>query len=446
MTIGERIKSLFGPRTKTNRTDLTPLSMGSASAGVWIDEESALTIGAVFSAVRILSEDIASLPLHLYDQAGGGRRKATNRPEYRLLHSKPNSYQTAYDFREALIARALLRGNGFAEIERNALGAPIALHIIDGDVQIRSTQDGPVYQIGGQVLQSGSVLHVKAFSTDGISGRSVIRLAREAIGLASATEQYGAAFFGNSATPGGVLETDKSFKDPEAIRRLRESWEGRHRGPQNAGGVAILEDGLKFHQIGIPPEDAQFLETRKFQVSDIARWFRIPAHMLGDLSDATFSNIEHQALEYVKHTLRPWLVRLEQAFTSQLIPDQLQGDLYFEHNVEGLLRADIESRYNAYAVGRQWGWLSANDIRQKENMEPIDGGYGYLVPLNMQELGDVETVDDRAKRAEIAGVLVRAGYDPQEAARIAGIDPIEHTGLYPVTVQREAREDVGGGE
>lgn len=388
-----RIEASLGPRTAKEISSPVHYIPVTTTAGVYVSEEKALNVSAVFSAVRILSEDIASLPLHLYFKDGDARRRAEWRPEYRLLHVRPNWYQTAFELRESLMASLLLRGHAFAEIERNARREPIALHFIE-PTRVTVKQDLQSRRLYFEVDQVGrleweDVFYLRAFSTDGIHGRGIVTQARESIGLTAATERFGADYFGNGANPGGVLETEKKLTNPDAIERLRESWNQRHQG--RAGGVAVLEDGMTYRQIGIPPEDSQFLETRKFQVNEIARWFRIPPHKLGDLERATFSNIEEQSLEYVKDTLRPWMVRIEQAASQQLLPEAVQESYYFEHMTDALLRGDIESRYNAYAVGRQNGWLSANEIRKKENMNPIPDGDQYLLPLNMVEAGQEES-------------------------------------------------------
>jgi HK97 family phage portal protein len=389
----QRVYGSLGPETKREITAPAHYIPVSTTAGVFVSEEKALNVSAVFSAVRMLSEDIASLPLRLYYRDGDdSRRRAVWRREYRLLNSRPNWYQSAFELRQALVASMLLQGKAFAEIERNAQREPIALHFIE-PTRVEVKQDLRNRRLYFNVdhagrLEQEDILYLRAFSTDGIHGRGVVTHARESIGLTAATERFGADYFGNGANPGGVLETDKQIRDPEALERLRESWNARHQG--RAGGIAVLEDGMTYRQIGIPPEDSQFLETRKFQVTEIARWFRIPPHKLGDLERATFSNIEEQSMEYVRDTLRPWLVRIEQALQMQMLTEGMQDSFYFEHNTDALLRGDIESRYNAYAIGRQNGWLSANDIRKRENMNPIPDGDQYLLPLNMVEAGQEE--------------------------------------------------------
>lgn len=379
----------LGPKTAKEPTAPIVYVPTGTKSGILVSEEQALGISAVFSATRILSEDIASLPLHMYFIDGDTRRRAVWRPEYVLLNSRPNNYQTAFELRETIVASLLLRGKALCEIERNLNGDPIGLHFVEPDrYQVRLDVQGRrlYFTIDSkQRLEQEDVLYFRAFSTDGINGRGIITLARESIGLTAATERFGANFFGNGATPGGVLEYPGKVKDEAMLKRLREGWNQRH---QRNGGIAILEDGMKYEKIGIPPEDSQFLETRKFQVNEIARWFRIPPHMLGDLERATFSNIEEQSLEYVKHTLRPWLVRIEQGLRSQLLPFGAQGAYYFEHMVDGLLRGDIKGRFEAYALALQNGWLSINEVRKKENMNPVDGGDAHRYPLNTGEVGE----------------------------------------------------------
>ena len=228
------------------------------------------------------------------------------------------------------------------------------------------------------------ILHVKGMSLNGVEGVSPITYAREAIGLGLAAEDFGSRFFANDARPGIVLEHPGALSD-QAYKKLKKSWADKHGGLANKHKVAILEEGMKIHEIGIPPEDAQFLETRKFQVNEIARIFRIPPHMIGDLERSTFSNIEQQSLEFVIHTVRPWLVRWEQALNISLLPGEYRQKYFIEFLVDGLLRGDIKSRYEAYSIGRQNGWLSADDIRELENMNPLpdDMGKIYLIPLNM---------------------------------------------------------------
>lgn len=368
------------------------------AAGVSVTPERAMTLGAVSACVRLIAESIASLPLHVYRMDGTRRQKVTGTPEYRLLHDEPNEIMTSFVLRETMAAHLLLWGNAYAMIVRNGGGEPVALLPIhprvvtvrkqpNGQMAYSFTLNSGTSATKSYTLNQADVIHVPGLSFDGISGMSPIRYAAESIGLALAAEQFGASFFGNGSIPAGTITVPERLS-PQQASDLRQSWQGTYGGPGNSNKTAVLFAGAKFERISMPPEEAQFIETRKYQVSDIARWYRVPPHMIGDLERATFSNIEHQALEFVQHTLRPWLVRFEQEINRKLFPSTSNGTpsgTYVEFNVDGLLRGDIKARGDYYIRGRQWGWLSANDIREKENMDPIEGGDVYLTPMNMTD-------------------------------------------------------------
>lgn len=350
-----------------------------------------MQVSAVFACVRIIAETVASLPLNVYErQADGGKVRAPTHPLYAVLHSVGNDEMTAFGVRELLQTHLCLYGNGFAEIEYDAAGRIRGLWPIRPDrVTPFRTEDGPIaYKVvlpNGQqiILPKDRIFSIVGFGGDGIKGASVLQMARESIALSIATEKYGAKFFGNGARPGGVLEHPATMSQ-DAQDRLRGSWNEMHSGLDRAHRIAILEEGMTYKSIGLPPEDSQFLQTRKFQIGEIARIFRVPPHMIGDLERATFSNIEHQSIEFVVHCIRPWLVRWEQSIQQQLFTERDKSRYFAEFNVDGLLRGDIKSRYEAYAIGRQNGWLSANMILKMENMDPIGAeGDIYLVPLNM---------------------------------------------------------------
>ena len=367
-------------------------------AGVDVSEESALTFSAVYGCVRILAESAASLPLKVYRRAGA-RGKATARQHWAwsLLHDAPNPEMTAVVWRELGMVHVLTWGNAYSRIEWAGNGAARAVWPIHPSrVTVRRSAAGAVfYEVrpdpttdppGGHpaILEPADMLHVPALGWNGLVGLSPVRLAREAVGLGQAAEAFGSGFFGNGARPGGVLSVNQAL-DPKARAKIAEAWEAAHQGVERAGRVAVLGLGASFTATTIPPEDAQFLETRRFQVGEIARIFRVPPHMLADLERATFSNVEHLGLEFVMHSLRPWLVRWEQELNRKLFGTAGTAGLYCEHAVDGLLRGDQASRFNAYAVGRQWGWLSADDVRAFENLPPLADGAGsvYLQPLNM---------------------------------------------------------------
>ncbi|NDD52962.1 phage portal protein [bacterium] len=362
-------------------------------ANIRIDEQTAMTCSAVYASVRLLSETIGSLPLVVYERQMDGKRRADDNAVYRVLHDTPNPFMSAMVFRETMMCHVLLWGNAYAEIIVDGLGVPQALYLVEpwrvkpeirrGElvyvVRVGVSEDGRVQQ--ERVISSADMLHIPGLGFNGLVGQSVIGWAKETIAVSIAADRFGSSFFGKSARPSGVLQHPGQLDD-EGARRLRDSWQTTYGGSGNVGKVAVLEEGMTFNPISIPPEDAQFLETRQFQVTEIARWFRVPPHMIGDLSRATFSNIEHQGIDFVVHSVRPWLVRLEQEFNRKLFT---QGPFFCEHLVDGLLRGDIASRYNAYAIGRNWGWLSADDVRRMENLNPLPDGQGesYLIPTNM---------------------------------------------------------------
>ena len=399
------IFSTFRSRDKpVNRTAGSSFSfyMGGSSSGKSVTERSAMQMTAVYACVRILSEAIAGLPLHLYRYTdNGGKEKAVDHPLYLLMHDEPNPEMSSFVFRETLMTHLLLWGNAYAQIIRNGKGEIVALYplmpnkmAVDRDefghiiYKYSRSDDEAIKSEQSVILTPYDVLHIPGLGFDGLVGYSPIAMSKNAIGMAIACEEYGAKFFSNGAAPGGVLEHPGTIKDPE---RLRESWNRTFGGSRNSNKVAVLEEGLKFTPISISPNEAQFLETRKFQINEIARIFRIPPHMVGDLEKSSFSNIEQQSLEFVKYTLDPWVIRWEQSMYRTLLMSEEKGKYFFKFNVDGLLRGDYQSRMNGYAVGRQNGWMSANDIRELENLDRIsteDGGDLYLVNGNMMKLTD----------------------------------------------------------
>ena len=397
---------LFRSRDKPqNRTTGSAYSFffGSSSAGKRVNERSAMQMTAVYSCVRILAEAVAGLPLHLYRyKEDGGKEKGIDHPLYLLLHDEPNPEMSSFVFRETLMTHLLLWGNAYAQIIRNGKGEVIALYplmpnrmVVDRDTKGRlyyqyttSTEDAPTMKGVTVNLPPSDVLHIPGLGFDGLVGYSPIAMAKNAIGMAIACEEYGAKFFANGAAPGGVLEHPGTIKDPQ---RVRESWQSTFGGSGNSNKIAVLEEGMKYTPIGISPEQAQFLETRKFQVNEIARIFRVPPHMVGDLEKSSFSNIEQQSLEFVKYTLDPWVIRWEQSIMRALLSPEEKTQYFVKFNVEGLLRGDYQSRMNGYAIGRQNGWMSANDIRELENLDRIpaeEGGDLYLINGNMLPLKD----------------------------------------------------------
>ena len=404
------IKSLFGfgqardkPVDKAADAGYSFL-FGSTTSGKPVNERTAMQTTAVYACVRILAEAVASLPLHVYEyQDDGGKKLVHDHPLYYLLHDEPNPEMTSFVFRETLMSHLLIWGNAYAQIIRDGAGRVLGLYPLLPDkmdvqrddkgniyyVYSRNSDENPMFKEYGNIrLKAEDVLHIPGLGFDGLIGYSPIAMAKNAVGMTLACEEYGASFFANGANPGGVLEHPGVLKDPS---KVRESWNSVYRGVSNAHKIAVLEEGMKYQQIGIPPEEAQFLETRKFQINEIARLYRIPPHMVGDLDKSSFSNIEQQSLEFVKYTLDPWVIRWEQSLQRSLLLPGEKGKYFIKLNVDGLLRGDYQSRMNGYAVGRQNGWFSANDIREMENMNPIpdeEGGNLYLINGAMTKLAD----------------------------------------------------------
>lgn len=366
-----------------------------SAAGIAVNDDIAMRVAAVYACVRVIAETVGSLPLNMYQRRGdGGKERAPNHPLQLLLHDRPNGWQTSLEFREQLTAHCLLRGNAYAYINWG-LGDRVAelIPLHPDRVRVEQADDMSLVYIVSKPdgkesrFQQDDIFHLRGLSSDGVIGRSVLSDARDVVGAAFATQTYSGKFWANDATPSVVLSHPAKLS-ADAATRLKESWNAAFAGSSNARRTALLEEGMKIERLALTAEDSQFLETRKLQRSEIAGLFRVPPHMVGDLERATFSNIEHQAIEFVTHCIRPWLVRWEQAISRCLIT--ATGTYFSEFNVDGLLRGDIQSRYQAYAIGRNWGWLSVNDIRGLENMNPVDSGDIYLQPLNMQEAGAVQ--------------------------------------------------------
>lgn len=374
------------------------------ASGIEVDEDIALKYSAVWAAVNIISGAIGFLPFNVYERIDKGKEKRPKHPVYRLLHDRPNDYMTAQVFREALQAHLLLWGNAYIKIERNKAGRPIALWpLMPNKVEPKVielngekilvyelNQDGPKEQIFYD-----EIIHIPGLGWNGLKGYSVIQYCAENLGLGLSAEKHSANFFGHDSTPTGILHTDQPMSK-ETREIVEKQWKEKRSGLDKKFDIVITHSGLKYQPIGIPAKDAQLIEARKFGVNDISRWFQIPAHFLSDLEKATFSNIEHQGIEFVVWTLAKWLKKWEQECNYKLFSTAEQQRYFTEFNVDALLRGDIKTRYEAFAIGRTNGWLSANDIREKENMNPIEGGDTYLEPLNMKPVGSKQENDSRS--------------------------------------------------
>jgi len=377
---------------------------GMANSGERVDEKSALQISTVYACVRLLAETVASLPLHLYrfSDKGDGKERATDHPLYKILYRQSNPEMTSFSFREAMMTHLLLWGNAYAQIVRDGKNGILGLYpLLPENVEIDRTESGDlVYtyhaytdEVPGEhdkdiIFQRDEILHIPGLGFNGLVGFSPIAMMKNSLGTTLAVERYGSAFFKNGAQPAGVLEHPGVLKDPQ---KIRDNWMNAYGGAGNAHKVAVLEEGMQYKPISLPPEDSQFLSTREFGVEEICRIFRVPPHMVQDLKRSTFNNIEHQSIDFVMHTIMPWLVRIEQALVKDVLLEEEQDSYYPKFNVDGLMRGDYKSRMDGYAVGFANGFLSPNDIRRLENMDLIpaeDGGDDYYLNGSYTKLKD----------------------------------------------------------
>ena len=363
----------------------------TSAAGVKVTPAAALGVSTVFACVNVVSRSFATLPLKLYRKVpGGGREVAIEHPLYSLLHDAPNDEMTSSDFRRALQANAVLRQQAYALIVRNGLGEIVELRPIENrDIRPERDPAGVLgYRLKGEPAEASRVLHIRGLTLDGITGLDTVGTARECIGLAIALQDNAARFFGNGSRPGAILEHPGSLSE-EGARRLRESFEALYKGSENAFRTAVLEEGLKYVAQRTDNDKAQLVESRVQQAKEIAQVFGIPPHKVGILENATFSNIEEQSIEYVTDAILPWCTQWEQTLNQKLLSREERRVYSFAFTLEGLLRGDIATRFAAYATARQWGWMNVDEIRERENLNPLPGGLGqiYLQPLNMGEPG-----------------------------------------------------------
>ena len=379
-------------------------SFGTANSGEKVDEQSAMQISTVYACVRLLAETVAALPLHLYRYTddGKGKESAFDHPLYRILYRQPNDEMSSFIWRETMMTHLLLWGNAYSQIIRDGRNNVLGLYpLLPENVEVDRDGQGQLYYIyhaytdevpGEQnqdiYFRKDEILHIPGLGFNGLVGFSPIAMMKNSLGTTLAVEKYGASFFKNGAQPSGVLEHPGVLKDPQ---KIRDNWTAVYGGANNAHRVAVLEEGMAYKAISLPPEDSQFLSTRQFGVEEICRIFRVPPHMVQSLEHATFSNIEHQSIDFVVHTLTPWLVRFEQAIIKDLLLEEEQDLLFPKFNVDGLLRGDYQSRMNGYATGISNGFLSPNDIHRLENMDLIpaeEGGDDYYLNGGYVKLRD----------------------------------------------------------
>lgn len=384
-----------------------------SSSGVIIGEREARSISTVYACCRVLCETVGSVPLILYRRLpGGGKERAVDHELYSLLHDAPNAFQTSINFRELLQNHLCLRGNGYAQIVRDNGGMvrdliPLAADRIEPKMSQDLALEYEYTPVGGgpkKILTQQQVLHIKGLSSDGLKGLSVLDLAKDTFGLAITQDGHAARYFSQGATPSLIVRHPKALGEV-AYTNLKKSLQEKYSGVENANKLMLIEEGMDVTPVTMTNEQSQMIQARKFSVSDICRWFRVPPHMVGDLERATFSNIEQQSLEFIIYTMTPWFVRWEQALNQALLSEYEREEYFFGFLVDGLLRGDIKTRYDAYATGRQWGWLSVDDIREFENMNPLPDGKGkvYLEPLNMKPAGTEPDTQEPASDSNTQG-------------------------------------------
>lgn len=392
-SIWEALGRPFGRRTQSSSLEAL-LESGASGAGIHVTDDSAMELSSVYACVRVIAETVASLPLMVYKRTGERSRVIDRKhPLFKVLHRRPNPWMTAFTFRETMVGHLVLRGNAYARIVRNGGGdvaqlwplhpASVAPFLRGDELFYRVNQGGTVKE-----YPRTQILHLRGMGGDGVTGYSPIRQAREAVALALACEQSGTKLFGNGSSPGGILTHDGMLK-PEQKARIKRDWEAAQSGLANRHRVVVLDSALKWDKVGVDPQDAQFLETRRFQLAEIARWFRVPLHLLQDLENASYATVEQQGIDFTVHCVRPWCERIEQELVAQLFSEADQEDFFPKHTIDGLLRGDQASRFASYATARQWGWMSVNDILALEDRNPIGPeGDVYLQPMNMVPAGD----------------------------------------------------------
>lgn len=401
----------FGGSKKENRGvtygyPTSGLTLFGLGAGKQINEKTALTFSAVYSCVRVLSESIGQLPVHVFKRESDGDRVHTmDHPISAIVSRQPSPIYTPFSFYSTMASNCLLWGNSYAVIERNGAMRPTRLDIIHPSLVTPMFDDNNnvFYEVRSDGLEKSpakrydakEIIHFRGFSYDGINGISPIALHKDSIGLGMAAVEYGASFFGNGASLSGVLEHPSKLSK-EASERLINSWNSKYQGSAQAGKTAVLEEGLKYKAISMPPDQAQFIATRKFSVEDVARIFRVPQHMIQNLDNATYSNIEQQSIDYVVHSLTPWLVQMEQEMNQKLFRENERVDHYVKFNTNGLLRGDQKSRGDYYQTLWNIGAISIDEIRGFEDMNKLPNGQGekHFVPLNFTELGNAEQTNE----------------------------------------------------
>jgi HK97 family phage portal protein len=440
MNIFQRLKLIFSRNIddyfKKSRRMFVPVVKG----GMWVDHETALSLAAVFSAVRYVSESVASLPWELRRRKReGGSEHALTHNVYRLIHTRPNPEMSSFDWRVLMIAWANLWGNAYAEISFDSMRRPTALWPINPDRVTPRRENGVLYYEIFQksseniILMPENMFHIRGVG-DTTQGYSVVSLAARSIGQGLASDEFSASFFQNGVVTSGSYVHPKGLGDA-AFERLKQQLQEKHAGPRNAWKPLLLEDGLKWEPISMPLKDAQFLESRKFTVTEIARWFRVPPHKIADLDRATFSNIEEQNIDVVQETIIPWAIRLEQEVNHKLISPMSQNVFFSKININGMLRGDSIHRANYYHQMRNMGVLNVNEIRELEDMNPIGAkGEKYVMQ------GQYTTLEKIGEKQEPPPQFQQGNEEDEEEENInAAWRPIIFDALNRVEARRKNR-------
>jgi HK97 family phage portal protein len=363
-----------------------------SGSGVSVDKNTALTFTAVWSAVRLLSESISILPVNVYErEKNGDKSLAEKNSVYNLVHNQPNYYMSSVAFFEKCMMDLCLSGNSFIQIIRNGGGSPESLLPLNTqDITVKVNNGSIFYQsqTKNEIYDDYDILHFKGISQDGIMGLDPVTQNSNAIAWGMALEEYGNKYFTNSAKLSGVLETDRALSE-EAIERLKNSFSNTYNKLQNAQSTAILEEGLSFKTISISPEQSQFLASRVFSITEVARMFNIPTFMLQEHSKSSFNNIESLSQSYVTYSLMPYIRRMESEMNRKLFKTNERGKIFVEFNVNGLLRGNIKDRTEAYKTGINNGYLSINEVRRKENLNSVADGDDLYLPLNVTKIQNI---------------------------------------------------------
>tara|TARA_R110000751_G_scaffold275842_1_gene376771 strand:+ start:1705 stop:2895 length:1191 start_codon:yes stop_codon:yes gene_type:complete len=382
LTLLERIANVFIP----NKTEKRGLSLDTIFPDAnTFNSDNALTLTAVWCAIRLLAESVSSLPISVYTkQANGDKTEDTKNPIYKLVKFKPNYYQNKITFFEFIMLSICTTGNSYVQIVRNNSGTPTQLICLDPDKTTVVIDNNELfYQIDGAgVLDSSDILHFKTITDDGITGISPIDQCSKALKWSENLEEFGSTFFSNGAKPSSILQTDRALSDT-ALTRLKSSFANTYGKLKNSNSTIVLEEGLTFKPISISPEQAQFLASREFSISEVARIFRVQPHLLMDLTKSSFNNIEMQSQEFLTYTLMPYITRIEEEMNLKLFRTNELGKTFIEFNVNGLLRGDVKSRNEAYKTGITNGYMSINEVRRYENLNSIEGGDKHFMQLNM---------------------------------------------------------------